>query len=445
VTVALGPLLAAVALLLGAYLARSAPDARHARATATRAAAVALSLAATRWPGTTIIGRRGPSTHPSLTITFAPTGWTAWLPVATALAGLLAVGLASVREHPPRTTARILLVLAAGVATSASSRPEAVSVLWALSAAPLWLEVRDRLGGRGPARLFALHQLLGIGLATAGATLRAAGGTTATAVGGGLLAGAVVVRLGLFPAHLWATRVLESTPVGLAVAFLAVPSGPALLLSHPSELARPPLDGDLAGLVAAAGALTAVLGALLGLVQAEARRALAMLAVALSGMAAAGLATASRSAVSGAVLTWEVYAVAAGGAMMVIGATEARRGPMTLTGPGGSFSRTPRLAVAFLFFGLTAAGFPLTLGYLGNDLLIDGVREASSALMIALAVAGTASGAIVVRWFIIGFTGRRDHDGEPDATRRELAAVTAALAALVIAGLAPALTLPYPM
>jgi formate hydrogenlyase subunit 3/multisubunit Na+/H+ antiporter MnhD subunit len=184
-------------------------------------------------------------------------------------------------------------------------------------------------------------------------------------------------------------------------------------------------------------AVSALLSALLGLVQPDARRGLSAVAVSVSGIVACGIAGASPTTVAGAVLAWQVYAIGMAGALMVLSATEARRGPITLTGAGGSFARTPKLAVAFLILGLAVVGFPATLGFVGEDLLIEGTRESSSLLMVALAVATAANGATVVRWFFTGFTGRRDHIGEPDLTTRELWAVTAALAVLLVGGLAP--------
>ncbi|SNQ45924.1 conserved membrane hypothetical protein [Frankia canadensis] len=191
------------------------------------------------------------------------------------------------------------------------------------------------------------------------------------------------------------------------------------------------------------GAVSALLGSLLGLIQPDARRGLGAVAVSVSGIVACGLAGGAPTSVAGAVLAWQVYAIGMAGALMVLSATEARRGPMTSAGAGGSFARTPRLAAAFLLLGLAVAGFPATLGFAGEDLLIEGARGSSSLLAVALAVATAANGATVMRWFFIGFTGRRDHMGETDLTTRELWVVTAALLALLVGGLAPGGLVPH--
>jgi formate hydrogenlyase subunit 3/multisubunit Na+/H+ antiporter MnhD subunit len=430
-TVALGPLLAAVLLLLGAGdLARRRLDARRARAAATGWAGAALAVVVLCVPLAAVandaLADVGWGTLSTLT-----TGWGRWTPVATGLAGLVAVALAPMRTHTPRTFIHILVVLAAGLATTATGETYVIVTLWALASAVTWRDLRNRLGARGPARLFALHQVFGVALAVLGVTVQAVGGRSGWAgtVGAAAIAAATAARLGLIPLHLWVSALVESAPMGLVVVFLTGPTAPMLLLADG-------LPAPRTGLLVI-GAASALLGGLLGLVQPDARRALSAVAVSVSGIVACGIAQATPTTVAGAVLTWQVYAIGVAGTLMVLSATEARRGPITRTGTGGSFARTPKLAAAFLLLGLAVVGFPATLGFAGEDLLIEGAQESSTLLMVTLAVATAANGMTVVRWFFTGFTGRRDHVGEPDLTTREQWAITAALTALLVGGLIP--------
>jgi len=430
-TVSLGPLLAAVLLLLGAGdLARRRLDARRARAQATAWAGVALAMIVVCVPLAGLLDSALADAGYTTATTLAA-GWARWTPLATGLAGLVAVALAPMRTHTPSTFVHILVVLATGLAATATGEPLVIVALWALASAAAWRHLRDRLGSRGPARLFALHQVSGITLATLGVTVLAVhdAPSWARTLGTAAIVAAVTARLGLLPLHLWVSGLVESAPMGLVVVFLTAPTAPMLLLAD-----GVPRPGT--GLLVI-GAVSALLGSLLGLVQPDARRGLSAVAVSVPGMVMCGLADATPTTVAGAVLAWQVYAVGMAGTLMVLSATEARRGPMTITAAGGSFTRTPKLAVAFLLLGLAVAGFPATLGFVGEDLLVDGARESSSLLMLALIVATAANGATVVRWFFTGYTGRRDHLGEPDLTTRELWAVTAALTALLVGGLAP--------
>ncbi|WP_018502700.1 proton-conducting transporter transmembrane domain-containing protein [Parafrankia discariae] len=463
-TIAAVPCVAAAFLLVGSVLARRAPDPRSARAAAAgcvtvTALGVAVTMVVARWTG-------WPDGH-RVGLLAPGSGW--WMPFVTCLAGLAATALApitpprtipslaaglpavaarpdarSVASHDQATFARILLVLAGGTAATAVAGPPgaagppgvagptAAVISWALSAFVVWRELRERAPGRGPTRLFALHHLVGVGACAAGLLLADRLGGTVAAL---LLAVGVGVRQCLLPLHLWYEPFARTAPAGLVVAFAAGPAGVLLL----PEVGRAVPDH---GWVVAVAAASALLGAGLGLVARDVRSALAQIGLALSGVLSCGILIGSEPARSGAVLSWQVGAVAAGGAMMIAAATEARRGPMLLTGPGGCFARTPRLAVAFLLFGLTSIGFPATLGFVWEDLLLDGVGGWSVPAAGALVLAVAGAGATVMKWYFAGYTGRRDHVGEQDLTPRESNAVTVLLAALILGELAPALLLP---
>jgi len=441
-TVSLSPLLAAVLLLVGAADLARRPrntrrtlNTRRARARATAWTGAALAVVVVSVP----LARVADSALADsgyTTVTTLATGWARWTPVATGLAGLVAVALAPVRTHAPNTFVRLLVVLATGLAATATCEPALIVPLWGLASAATWWELRSRLGPRGPARLFALHQMLGVILAALGAiVLTVCGGSGwSGTIGTTAIAAAVTARLGLLPLHLWVCGLVESAPMGLAVVFLTAPTAPMLILADGM-----PAPGT--GLLVI-GAVSALLSSLLGLVQPDARRGLSAVAVSVSGTVACGTANASPTTLAGATLAWQVYTIGVAGALMVLAATEARRGPVTRTGAGGSFARTPRLAVAFLLLGLAVAGFPATLGFASEDLLIEGTREVSALLMAAIIVATAANGATAMRWFFTGFTGRRDHIGEPDLTTRELRAVTVALTALLVGGLTPGSLVP---
>lgn len=63
--------------------------------------------------------------------------------------------------------------------------------------------------------------------------------------------------------------------------------------------------------------------------------------------------------------------LASPGLLLAVGALEARHGSLMLCSPQGNYDSYPRLANTILFFGLLNAGFPLSLGYIGEDLLFE--------------------------------------------------------------------------
>ncbi|MCK9902764.1 hypothetical protein CC117_04455 [Parafrankia colletiae] len=483
-TLAVAPLVAAGGLLAGSAAVRRAPDARAARAVATGCVAVTAAAAAAAMVAERVVPPNGVTGA----VLFA-SGAGRWMPLVTLLAGLAATALAPVPSHGRRTFARILLILACGVAATAVTAPAAAVASWALSAFVVWRELRDGspasvdilpaapththththtgavavavavgegegeggsgAGRRGAARLFGLHHLLGVGACTSGLLLAHRPGTTALAAL--LVTVGVGVRQCLLPLHLWHDSLARAAPPGILVAFTA---GPAGLLLLPEITAALPAGGPAGsgrsggwgwdwGWPAVAAALaTALLGAGLGLVARDIRTALAQVSLALTGIVTCGALAGSGLAQAGAVVAWQVGAVATGGAVMIAAATEARRGPMALPGQGGCFARTPRLAVAFLLFGLTAVGYPATVGFIWEDLLLDGVGGWFVPLAGALVLAVAGSGATIMKWYFAGYTGRRDHLGEHDLTTREFRAVTLLLAVLLLAQVHPGLILP---
>jgi NADH-quinone oxidoreductase subunit M len=204
------------------------------------------------------------------------------------------------------------------------------------------------------------------------------------------------------------------------------------------ELLRDALPHELAHGVAAVGAVTAVVAAALGLAQTNGRRALAFLIMSQTGLVAFGLDTSSPIAQIGALLTWQVIGVATAGFAMTLASLQARRGSLSLTSPAGSFTRTPRMAVAFLFMGFASVGLPLTIGFVAEDLLVQGSVDEFPVLAFALILATALNGVSVMRAFFMLFSGSAKHIGESDLTKREAGTLTLVMAVLLLAGLFPA-------
>jgi NADH-quinone oxidoreductase subunit M len=95
------------------------------------------------------------------------------------------------------------------------------------------------------------------------------------------------------------------------------------------------------------------------------------------------------------------------------------------------------MAVAFLFMGFASVGLPLTLGFVAEDLLLQGSVEEFPLLAFALILATALNGVSVIRAFFTLFSGSAKHIGESDLTIRETGALTLLMATLLIAGLLP--------
>ncbi|WP_433247100.1 proton-conducting transporter membrane subunit [Streptosporangium sp. CA-135522] len=419
---------AAVLLCSSAVVARIA-DRRAARRVAVCCvtAAVALSISLP------LVDRFVPfagGRSPGPGVMAVPDGTARLAVIVTCVAGLLVVAMSPLASHPPATLARVLQLLAISSGLAGVPHGGPAAVLWALSAWLVWAELRRRGAGDGLDRLFAVYHVPSV-LLFGGGTALMAGGSPAT--GTVLVTVGVMIRFAAIPAHGWYPRFVERTPMGVVVAFGTAPMGVLTRL----ELLSTGVPAALAWEVALIGGLTAIVAAVFAVVQKSARRALAFLMMSQSGLIAFGLGGGSPVAVSGAVLTWQVSALALSGFAMALAALEARRGALSLAAPGGSFARTPRLAVAFLLCGLATAGFPLSIGFTGDHLLLHGSLTGFPQAWPLLIGAVGVNGMTVMRCFLALFAGSRAHCGERDLAPLETYALTVVVATLLIGGVFP--------
>ncbi|GII66799.1 hypothetical protein Skr01_68840 [Sphaerisporangium krabiense] len=426
--IALAPsLVTALLLCASSVVARADPHTARRVAVYCASATAVLSIGLPLIPAVTSFALRWP---PGLTVVVLPDGTARNVLVTTCAAGLLVVAMSPLASHPPATLARILRILAVSTGYLAVRHAVPAAVLWALSAWLVWSELRERDEGDGLHRLFAAYHLPSVLLFGAGTALTAIGAPTVGAVA---MALGVLIRFAALPVHGWYPRFVERAPLGLVVAFGAVPIG---MLTHLDSLTAwlpaPPAHG-----LALIGGLTAVVAALFGVVQNAPRRALAYLRMSQMGLIVFGVGGESPISVSGAVLTWQVSVLALSGFTMTLAALEARRGPLTLATPGGNLTHTPQLAGAFLLCGLATVGFPLSGGFAGEHLLVHGSVARFPLFWIALTVAVGINGMTVMRCFFALFGGSRTHHGERDLLPVEAYALTLVVGALLIGGVLP--------
>jgi NADH-quinone oxidoreductase subunit M len=101
----------------------------------------------------------------------------------------------------------------------------------------------------------------------------------------------------------------------------------------------------------------------------------------------------------------------------------------------------PVLAISFLSMGLACTGFPGTLGFVGQELLVDGAVDAFPVLGFAVVVASALTGLAVLRMYFSLFCGRADTTASSaprlGLTRREAWTFVGLVAVLVGLGVAP--------
>lgn len=353
---------------------------------------------------------------------------------ALAMVGLVASAMAPTTRHKPATFARALTLIGLSYATLAASKLWLVCGLWAATALVPWFELRSALQSQGTARLYAVYHLVSVlSFATASALLTS--GQPRAAVVPFLIA--LAIRKSLLPVHSWFPRFIEQSPMAIVVALTATQLAVWVHLDWFAAHIPPEYTHQ----VARVGAATAVIGSALGVVQNNARRALAYLFLSQTALLAFGVETESPVAQPGTELNAVVQCIAFASYAMTLSALEARRGAVALTIPSGNFARTPKLAVAFLVMGGASVGLPLTLGFVSEDLLSqDGVHEFPR-LALSLILATALNGMNVARAFFLLFMGTDEVQGERDLTRREFVTMTVVMGTLLFSGLFPSLVL----
>lgn len=261
-----------------------------------------------------------------------------------------------------------------------------------------------------------------------------------------LLAG-VAVRMGLFPFHSWLPPLVGRGPAGVVAMLVGVHTGIFVLarialplLPHASAIAMP--------WVADFALVACVWGSMLALVQTDLGRMLGFLAGSKAGMLLVGVASLEDSSLHGALLQSIGAGVALTGVLVVVHAIDARCGTRDVRHLGGLVAHAPRGAAAFFILSCALVGFPGSLGFVGEDLLVHGVIHAHPIVATTLLFATAMNGITMFRAYCRTFLGRpadRPRTAGPlsveDFLRRERAATAALIVLLIGFGLAPSLLL----
>ncbi len=244
-------------------------------------------------------------------------------------------------------------------------------------------------------------------------------GTNIEAAGLWLIVVSALVRKGIVPFHAWVPEVFDHGRLGPAILFSAPQLGAYITVVLIAPRAAP----GLLRMVAILALGTAVYGAALALVQTSARRACGYLFMSQSALVMAGLDCTSASALAGGLLVWLSAGLAFAGLARCVLVLEARRGRLDLTTYHGGYERMPLLAISFLSMGLACTGFPGTLGFVGQELLVDGAVETFPVLGFAVVVASALTGLAVLRMVLFALLRAAGSAGPfrlsvwPEATR----------------------------
>ena len=324
----------------------------------------------------------------------------------------------------------------------ASFLTESALVLLLLSAVSVWtfLSALSDPAHRNQRRIVSVYLGLSTVVFGIGVALLIGPGVENTGLetaGMWLIIVAALVRKGILPFHAWVPEVFEHGRLGPAILF----SSPQVGAYMTVVLIVPRATPEMLRVIALLALGTAVYGAALALVQSSARRACGYLFMSQSALVMAGLDCTSASALAGGLLVWLSAGLAFAGLARCVLVLEARRGRLDLTIYHGGYERMPLLAISFLCMGLACTGFPGTLGFVGQELLVNGAVDAFPVMGFAVVVASALTGLAVLRMYFSLFCGRPDTLSHSDVrfglAKREAYTFVAVVIALFAFGIAP--------
>jgi NADH-quinone oxidoreductase subunit M len=326
--------------------------------------------------------------------------------------------------------------------TVTSFLTESAVVLLLLSAASVWtfLSALADPAHRHQRRIVAIYLGASTLIFAAGVALLVSPGVQSTRVETAamwLIVVAALVRKGIVPFHAWVPEVFDRGRLGPAILFNAPQVGAYITV----VLIVPRASPEMLRTIALLALGTAVYGAALALVQRSARRACGYLFMSQSALVMAGLDCTSVTALAGGLLVWLSAGLGFAGLARCVMVLEARRGRADLTRYHGGYDRMPVLAISFLAMGLACTGFPGTLGFIGQELLVDGAVDVFPVMGFAVVIASALTGLAVLRMYFSLFCGRSDVLAHPSLRLglrpREAWTFVALVITLVGLGLAP--------
>ncbi|MFN2378295.1 MAG: proton-conducting transporter membrane subunit [Candidatus Binatia bacterium] len=318
------------------------------------------------------------------------------LPVLAALHLLTLLGTSKSRLTPLFCT-RLLLSAAATLALLTSrSGTVLVALMVFVSLLPVW-DLKSR-GSR--TRGFLFYMVPFIALLLVGWTF-SDGPNVAWATA--LVLVALKLCGGIVPLHGWLPTLFQRASFGAAMLFVLplveVVAVLRLLLPHASE--------GMLHVVSLTCLVTAVYAAGMAVVQSEARRFYAFLALGQTSMVMFAVMLHTPTSLTAALSLWISVILSLAGLGYSLRALEARFGRLSLREHHGYYEQVPGLAVLFLIAGLASVGFPGTIGFVPMELLISGSAQHGLGYSVTLALASMLNGIAILRAYFSLFTGRR--------------------------------------
>ncbi|MEO8271189.1 MAG: proton-conducting transporter membrane subunit, partial [Aureliella sp.] len=267
---------------------------------------------------------------------------------------------------------------------------------------PPWIEMRKR--GRCT-RVYMLHMGVYAALLVVGYYWLKVSGRPGEIpfVAGAMLTAAALLRSGVVPMHCWMTDLFEKATFGTAILFVTPLTGAYAAM----RLVLPIAPSWGLQSIAILSLITAVYASGMALVQRESRRYFCYLFLSNASLVLVGLELVTPLGLTGGLCVWLSVGLSLTGFGITLRSIESRIGRVSLVDYHGLYEQMPMLAGFFLLTGMASIGFPATIGFIGMELLIEGVVDVYPLTGTAVVLAAAFNGIAIMLGYFRIFTGKR--------------------------------------
>ena len=188
---------------------------------------------------------------------------------------------------------------------------------------------------------------------------------------------AFLVKTPVFPLHTWMPLTYSDTPAPMVAVVSAVQSKAGLYgLIVVAMAFMPDYLRAYSGILIVLGVVSLLYGALVALVQNDAKRVVAYSSLSHLGLIVVAIASFNPIALKGALVYIVAHGLFSAALFLIIGYVEEREETRSLARLGGLGGVNPRLAGALCIAALAALGLPGLAGFVGEIVILTGVYQA---------------------------------------------------------------------
>lgn len=268
-------------------------------------------------------------------------------------------------------------------------------------------------------------------------------------IGLALLVG-FLVKTPVFPLHTWQPVTYSESPNAVTVVLAAIMSKLGtyglLRLTLPMGFVGAVTGGaansnSILHWIIALAVISIVYGGLIAWVQKDMSRLMAYSSLSHLGLCVLAIFGFSTLSLQGAVAYMLAHTLSTAALFLIIGMIAVRTGTRDMTQVSGLFKSMPVLSTLLVLFTMASIGLPITSGFVGEFLSLQGVMNGMGLAVTALAAIGVILGAIYMLNMVakIGFGPLRAPEGAAltDASLRDLTVLLPIAAAVLALGILP--------